>query len=97
MITANSRRAHRVDTRTSLRALGARWGRTAACITPTRRGLVHHIVRRARMAWLRWEISSAEDWIHTCAREGIHGTESLRHLERHVQALRVKLALVEAS
>ena len=66
-------------------------------VTPTRRGWLHCAARLVRIAWLRFEISSAEQWIAECAQAGIYDTDSLRELARQVQALRVRLAVAEAS
>lgn len=65
--------------------------------TPTRRSLAHRVMRRVRMAWLRWVIRANEDWISIHERQGIHGTANLRQIELETQALRVELAIVEAS
>jgi hypothetical protein len=87
MNTTDSPQAHRVNT---MAAQGPR-------ITPTRRGLLHRCVRQVRMAWLRFKIHSNEEWIEDCARNGIYGTVNLQYVERETQALRVELAIVEAS
>lgn len=67
-----------------------------AHVIPTRHGLLRRLARLARIAWLRWEISSAEDWIRDCERDGIYGTEQLREIERQIGVLRVRLMMVEA-
>jgi len=66
-------------------------------ITPTRRSLWHRVKRAVRVAWLRFEIDSAEEWIKDCAADGIFNTEHLRRLDLHLQAMRVQLAIAEAS
>jgi hypothetical protein len=87
MNTTDSQQAHRVDTRVA----------QGPCITPTRRGLLHRAVRQVRMAWLRFKIHSNEEWIENCEAQGIRGTVNLQYTERETQALRVELAIVEAS
>ena len=66
-------------------------------ITPTRRGVWHRIKRSVRIAFLRFEIDSAEQWLAECARDGIYDSQQIQHLNRHVQELRVQLAITEAS
>lgn len=68
-----------------------------ARVTPTRRTLWHRVCRRVRIAWLRFEIDSAEKWMADCARDGIYDSIQLSYLRKQVAALRVRLALAEAS
>lgn len=46
--------------------------------------------------WLRYEIDSAEKWVAMCVRDGISSTEQMAYQRWHIEALRVKLALLEA-
>ncbi len=68
-----------------------------AALTHTHRPMLHRLQRQLRIWWLRFEISSAEQWIKDCAREGIHDTDNLVALRFAVQQLRVQLAIAEAS
>lgn len=63
----------------------------------TRPGLARRFVRWIRCAWMRYEIRSAEQWFEQCARDGILQSRSLDECRHHVQAMRVRLALLEAS
>ena len=69
----------------------------AAALLRTRPSLLRAAWRAVRIAWLRFEISSAEEWIATCEREGITNTEQLAYQRAHVEALRVRLCIAEAS
>ena len=65
----------------------------SAAITYTRRPMLLRLQCAIAIAWLRWEISSAERWIKDCRGDGITNTKQLRHQELAVQALRVQLAI----
>lgn len=58
--------------------------------------LLRDVVRPFAVAWLRYEISSHEQWIAAARADGIIGTNNLLHCNREVQRLRVRLALWEA-
>jgi hypothetical protein len=51
--------------------------------------------RLASISALRFDIDSAEQWIAACERDGITSTDTMRYQRRVVQALRVRLALLE--
>lgn len=57
----------------------------------------HRIERLVRIGWLRWEISSTEQWVRYAARDGVFDSVSLRYMHRHLEALRVRLAVARAS
>lgn len=63
----------------------------------TRPSLPRRLWRAVRIAWLNFEIRSAEEWVGMCQREGISGTESVKYQRGHIEALRVQLIQVEAS
>lgn len=65
----------------------------SAALNYTRRPLLLRLQRALAIAWLRYEISSAEQWISDCERDGITDGEQLRHQRRAVEALRVRLAV----
>lgn len=64
-------------------------------ITPTRRPLLLRVKRLLHMAWLRYEISSAEEWLEDCRRDGIFDSLTLRQQRRHIATLYVELAYWE--
>ena len=70
---------------------------SAAHVARTRRSVWFRIERRLMIWWLRFEISSAEQWIADCAREGITTGEGLNRLRREVSLLYVQLAQWEAA
>lgn len=49
-----------------------------------------------RIAWMRWDLSSDEQWVRDAERAGIFDSENLRHVRHHMQAKRVRLALALA-
>ena len=61
----------------------------------THRPLWARVWRMARMLWLHYEIDSAEQFIAQCAASGITNTNQIRYQKRHVETLRVRLAIVE--
>jgi hypothetical protein len=69
----------------------------SAAITYTRRPLLLRVQRAVALAWLQYEITSAEQWIAACSRDGITDGEQLRHQRLAVEALRVRRALWEAA
>lgn len=54
------------------------------------------ILARLRLAWLRFELRDAEKYLRICEREGFFSERVLRHYRFHAQALRVRIALLEA-
>lgn len=50
-----------------------------------------------RKAALRYEISSAEQWVRACERDGIFDSYSVREVSKQIDVCRVKLAILEAS
>jgi hypothetical protein len=63
----------------------------------TWRDIGRTLARPFAIAWLRWEISSHEQWIADATRVGILGTNNLIYCDRELQRLRVSLALWEAA
>lgn len=49
-----------------------------------------------RIAWLRWDIASDQQWIDDAARAGIFSSANLAYVRRHMQAKRVRLAVALA-
>ena len=66
-------------------------------VTRTRRPLGFRLRRLVRIAWLRFEIHSDEEWIASCTRDGIFEGLQLRYIRDRVAELRVALALEQAS
>lgn len=66
-----------------------------AALTYTRRPLWLRLYCPIAIAWLRWEIDSAEVWIRQCARDGITTSEQLRYQRLYLEELRVRLAVWE--
>jgi hypothetical protein len=46
--------------------------------------------------WVRWEISSTEDYLVLCASEGIFDTVTLRYWHDYLGQLRCELAALQA-
>lgn len=61
----------------------------------TRPGLASRAWRRLRCAWLQLLIWDTERYIDECARHGISDTLSLWEFRRQIEAMRVRLALLE--
>lgn len=62
----------------------------------TRRPLWLRLQRFAMVAWYRFEISSAEQWVAACERDKITEGEQLDYQRRAIGPLRVRLAEWEA-
>jgi hypothetical protein len=61
---------------------------------PARRGLVSRAVRAVKRAHLRFVISSAQQYIAKCRRDGITTTQTLADWEQQVFEDRVRLYLL---
>lgn len=59
--------------------------------------MTRRLARWLHAAWLRWHITSTEQYIAACKRDGIFGTDTLRHWQAQLDAYRVRLALVEGA
>jgi len=59
--------------------------------------LLHRLWRAVRIAWLRWEISSAEQWVGHAARDGVFDSNNLRQVRREISRLYVRLAIVRST
>ena len=64
----------------------------SAVLTPTRRPLLLRVKRLLNIAWLRYEIRSAEQWVHDCEHDGITDSEQLRYQRKAIATLYVELA-----
>ena len=70
----------------------------AARLTPSpRRAPWHRIARAVRVVWLKWEISSTEQWMRYAERDGVMDSLSLRYMQRQLEVMRVRLAIARAS
>jgi hypothetical protein len=57
----------------------------------------HRLTRAVRVAWLRWEINSTEQWMRYAERDGVLDSMSLRYMQRQLEVMRVRLAIARAS
>jgi hypothetical protein len=64
---------------------------------PTRRPLLVRWWRAALRLWVRWQISATEQYLDDCERDGITDSLSIRDFHRQLDAMRVRLALLENS
>jgi len=63
----------------------------------TRLNPLQRLWRLVRIGWLRWQISTTEDYLDDLRRDGLEDSMSVREFNRQVQAMRVVLATVEQS
>jgi hypothetical protein len=63
----------------------------------TRLNPLQRLWRLVRIAWLRWQISTTEQWLAQLQRDGIINSLSVREFHKQVEAMRVELAIVEQS
>jgi hypothetical protein len=47
------------------------------------------------LLWLRWCLSSDEQWVRECESDGILQSDSLRYIRAEAEAYRVRIALLE--
>jgi hypothetical protein len=63
----------------------------------TRPGYAARSIRWVRCAWLRWQIRSTERYIAACVADGILDGLSMREFRRQLDAMRVRLAMLETT
>lgn len=53
--------------------------------------------RAVRIGWLRWEISSAEQWVRYAERDGVLESDNLRRVRREISQKVIQLAIVRST
>lgn len=66
-----------------------------AAVIPPRRTPWQRLWRRLLIAWAWWELDSAERWVSDCVHDGIVDTHELKRQRAHIEALRVRLAVLQ--
>lgn len=53
------------------------------------------LLLRIELAWVRWCLSSDEQWVRECQADGILNSVSLRYIRAEAEAKRVRIASLE--